>query len=180
MSMVKRGKRRVSGGGHIHYARYIWDILSQQSCTITAQDLQHNRVHLAPIDIPFDCTIDRLIFMSGFTQNNNFNMGIYEDNGYTPQGGNLLICLGTTAYPAGASRKVETATNYMLNRGLYWIGWIKDSTNADVWTNGETTTITSGTLTDYYYDSSGTQFTDPCPTVTSQTLNPVMGVRILT
>lgn len=165
---------------HDHYARYLWDGFSHIEGDFASIVPDQYRVYLAHLEVPFNVTTDRLIYMQRFVAAGNFNMGIYRDNGDTPVGGALVVNLGPTAVAAGASQKKETAAAAILTAGLYWFCYVQDSATATVIRRMNNPFISAGgTLNTYYYDLPATLvLTDPCPAVTEIAWNPVMGVRV--
>jgi len=117
-----------------------------------------------PIQIPAKVTVTALGFIN--VDVGNFKIGIYEDNGYTPEGGSLLAGSGSVAAVADQKNEWTLPSPLELLPGLYWIAFMSDATRYVVG-DGSWRTSLGGTLHGHYIDVYGfaNPLPDPCPAV---------------
>jgi len=130
------------------------------------------RTYLAPIQVPFRLTVDRIWAMFGTTVISNIAGAIYKDNGDTPVGGARVVQFGSTGMVVADSNRIKgfVIADTALDAKLHWLA-IQASASGNWlylpsarWTAGNT-----GTLQGYRFTVDVGVFptlTDPCPACT--------------
>jgi hypothetical protein len=164
---------RTGGGGASEYARYFWGHPTGQGIEAT-RTFAGTYVFLAPIDIPYTITIDRLIWWAGATAAGNGRIGIYAAGATdTPAGGALQVESASIALAGTLRMEMWTVADTQLSKGQYYIG-IQCDNAASVWwcTRDENKYLA------YYFSQAYGAFTDPCPAVTAYNYIPSVGARV--
>jgi len=166
--------RASSPGTQTHYARMIWDLLSQvsASATVRGPDL----LYLVPFQISVRMTIDRAACTVWTVAAGNIRMGIYRDNGGLPDGGALLAEGGPQAAVASSKNEVVTPT-IQLEPGLYWLALLNDDALCN-FVCTERNTGTGGTLTARSVAAAFGALPNPCPVTAEEWYAPVGYVRV--
>ena len=180
--MSSRTRASSSGGVNL-YARYINDIWGPGDAG--GNLIAAGNVSLVPLQIPFTLTIDRVcIFVNNSA--GNVIVGIYRDNGDTPQGGALLGESASTAIGTSGRRYDIPIGPLQLTLGLYWL-CVEASDAAltlrSVCGSGSVHREVGGLgfLSSCYYSRGvyGSPLTDPCPALSIWDFSPAQAVRVL-
>lgn len=130
------------------------------------------RVYIMPIHIPRDMTIDEIqIFLETGSSGKSCRIGLYKDNGGTPNGGALLYDSGNISV-ATAGALVVNPTPIALTKGIVWAAVASEDTvqafSADTGTYMPLKSTGSHPMFGGCRYDLGTfgALTDPCPTVT--------------
>lgn len=137
-----------------------------------------SRINLAPIDIPWDMTIDRLIFFSSAVSAGNIRLGLYEEGGIAddPAGGALVV---ETAAVASAGINVIqqiTIPNTALTRGQYYLAFQGDNTGLRVLATWDNTSALSYTAVN---PAGWAAFPNPCPATAGYSRIHLAGIRVV-
>ena len=136
-----------------------------------------NRLYVAPLQIPFTVTIDKVIVMIVGAPSGNIIAGIYDDGGSDPSGEARLAVSGTVAL---VQYKNEIDIGSLeLTPGLYWTALIFSAT--DAFRRSQTEIFRSGQGIVCGINNVGSlTIANPCPAMTmGNNLNPTTGVRVL-
>lgn len=157
---------------HAHYARYLECIFSPGN---SARGYTTGEAWLWPIQVPYDVTIDRIGCVAD-CDTVNIRMGIYPDNGDTPQGSALTVESGSVAI-AGWGKEELTVADTVIVAGLNWVVFTLDGTAKafyfvmDTYQNNPTI---RGKKFDHVYGA----FPATCPAVANTTQTPINFVRV--
>jgi hypothetical protein len=126
-----------------------------------------NRCNIGKIVLPFKCTVKGVIIRWGGTVAGNVKVGIYADNGDTPQGGALLASSDSVA-KSGTDRIqiVPFTTPIQLEAGTYWIAYISDEATSIAYYGIGSYVSGDTDFRRAYYGATSFNLADPCPTVT--------------
>ena len=154
MSVKTLGSSAGGGVAPLSYAFYIRGIFTLGGIDNPGV----NVVRLTPIQIPYDMTVDRIVYCT--TVAGNVRVGIYADNGNQPDGGALLV--ESVSLPATANKSEYTIANTALTKGLYWLALNNDAAGLNF--NTPFSRIApGGTLFHRSYNLVYAAFTNPCP-----------------
>ncbi len=135
------------------------------------------KVQLTPAWLPRPMTLSHLaISLQGTGAGDLMRLCIYNDNGFTPQGGKLLLDSGsiTPTGPTSANipNVVQLSSPIRLGKGIFWLGWMSRNTSTSLLAqtssfqplfNDTGNEMMTGC---HYIPSDGFgSFIDPCPTV---------------
>jgi len=91
----------------------------------TTQAYVTGNLRLTPVQFFAPCTITRLgLYVAAGTP--NVRLGIYADNGDTPDGGALLAECGPAAPAAVGKFEIALGTPLSIAPGLYWFAYLHD------------------------------------------------------
>lgn len=136
------------------------------------------RVYLHPINIPFTCTVDRIIYWIATPSAGNVRAGIYPDNGDTPAGSSPLVQSASVAKPAAYNQHAVTIADTQLTPGLHWLALHGDELTTVLYMDN-VAPLPGGPMIGYYFDQAYGVLPDPCPAVTRvPTALPFMYVRV--
>lgn len=137
------------------------------------------RVYLTPLIIKDTVTVDRIGLTMDDPTAGNWTVGIYADNGDTPQGGDLIVESASTSKGASWTSQEITITPTTLQPGTYWLAIQSDEVTTVIM---RTSSMYSGiTLNPRYYDRGGGYgaLTNPCPALTATSFAANMWVRTI-
>ncbi len=135
------------------------------------------RVQLTPAWLPRPMTLSHLaIPLQGVGAGDLIRLCVYSDNGFTPQGGKLLLDSGSIT-PAASAANVpnifQLPTPLRLGKGIYWLGWMSHNPSTNLISQTASfqplfNDTGNEMMTGCHYIPSGGfgPFIDPCPTVT--------------
>lgn len=169
MSEIRESGRKQA------YIYYLYPVYQHSGIGGVAQ----NRVVTLPIEVPENCIVDAICIMNG-NVNGNFRLGLYKDNGRTPDGGVLMVETGSVVMAGANMWQTVSITPTYLAKGMYWLAFNNDSATA----THPTMNVLDATGLDVpflKYDLAYAAFTNPCPAVAaaSATETPYMLLRVL-
>jgi hypothetical protein len=131
------------------------------------------RVFLTPVQVPFKCIVDAVMYEVGGTRAGSVRIGLYKVvSGYKPDGGPLVVQSGSEPQHSAYTWRFIRIPQTVLEPGLYYLGIM-----------GSNTTGTFGGPMVEGYDAeqpSGRYFDNPagyapypstCPTTTKTSIN---------
>jgi len=129
-----------------------------------------NRTFLCPIEIPFDCYINKLGVSWAATATGNFYVGLYRSASLSPAGCVVVVQSGSTA-KSGTYRSQEVSvTESFFKKGLYFLAVESDEAATTILRASNPTLFTGGTFITYYYSLTDYgALSSPCPSVTAST-----------
>jgi len=177
--MVKRFRARPLGD-----SEYLTDRQSQLYQPVVSQAGVSLRVGMGPVYIPRKTTITSITFrkinVGGAAT--NLRLGIYADNGNSPEGGAILFDSGDIAADADTG-PIEATISSPVEAlpGYLWGALMIEDTVID-YNRGQANPYLDQDAGDFlegcrYQIGSITDFTDPCPTVTAETFSPYFALR---
>lgn len=131
-----------------------------------------DRCFLAPFHVKRTLTLDRMAYTRGagaLAGGEQIRLGIYEDNGDTPTGGNLLRETGAVACvaPPQDTQEIPLTSTIQLQPDLYWAALIYDMATANLLSHyRDPYWAVNSVIEPCYYDAGAFAFTDPCPAIT--------------
>lgn len=161
---------------HAHYNRMIWGVLSLGDLIAAGSSARF--IYLQPIIIEYLLSIDRIGWMNGAAAG-SVKVGIYQDNGDTPDGGALIVGSVAVACAGNIQKQEQTIATTQLTPGLYWLVLLPQGvTNVNCFA-GDTCMGAGGTLSQYYLNIASDNLPDPCPTGLTAAGNlPILYARV--
>lgn len=105
--------------GRYYTATYLSSITANSATTA-------NQIFAFPFYVPTLTTFDRIAIWVGTATPGNVRLGVYADNGGTPEGGTLLLDSGGLS--TSTTGKKEATINLTLQPGWYWLCHLPSAT----------------------------------------------------
>lgn len=148
--------------GARHYNRMIWSALSKGD--LLAQNSLPRYLYLHPLIIEHLLSIDRIGWINGVAAGSVI-VGIYEDNGDTPDGGALIVGSVAVACAGNNQKQEQTIATTRLNPSLYWLVILpQGAISINCMGSNDAAMGIGGTLQQYYFNLGSDILPDPCPT----------------
>jgi hypothetical protein len=138
-----------------------------------------DRLFLCPISIPCTMTVNAIGHFTEDPAAGNTYKGIYQDNGYTPAGGALIVAAGPQGTDTTNRRFLDAIADTRLTPGLYWLA-IEFSEITDTFWHVDNHQGTAPNLLPMCYADLGgfIALPDPCPAITTGNYNISLWLRV--
>jgi len=170
------------GQHHAHYYKYLKTYpFDSSGLNLLTLDTA-GRAFLAPLEVPFRCTLDRLVAIWADVTAGNVRMGLYVNNTVavnTPVGGALVVETASVAKTGTYRTQEITISNIVVDPGFYFLAIMSDETTSRCpmcWSPFLQQSIMIGAI----YDRFGGYgpFTNPCPALAAYDEVPDQAARI--
>ena len=171
LKIIDAGLRTVThqnSGYADPYTRAFWSVggIDNSNALATA-----GRVYLVPIEVQFDCYINKLGVVWGTTCTGNVTLGLYPTSSESPASQTLKVVSSDTIKSGTNKAQELTVTETFLAKGYYYLGVESNETTSICLRAANPSRFQGGSFLTYYYDVGGGYgtFTSPCPAVTAST-----------
>jgi len=139
------------------------------------------RVWLASVYVAENCKVDQIsVNINTASAGMRIRIGVYADNGGTPQGGALLVDSGDIDVSTTGTKTYAISPAVNLVKGTVWVCVLTEDAVMAFNRSAGTASYLGGVMDGCYYtlDAWGA-LTDPCPAVTAlATSRPVIVMRV--
>ena len=150
------------------YTRAFWSVggIDNNNALATA-----GRVYLVPIEVQFDCYINKIGIVWGTTCTGNVTLGLYPTSSGSPASQTLKVVSSDTIKSGTNIAQEISVTETFLAKGYYYLGVESNETTSICLRAANPSRFQGGSFLTYYYDVGGGYgtFTNPCPAVTAST-----------
>jgi len=159
------------------HARHIWGLLQTRRTSVVTATAQ--TLYLIPIDIPVRLTIDKIGWVNSTVTTGNLKVGIYPDNGDTPDGSALTVVSASIAAAGNTQKQEGTIADTQLTPGLYWLALLPLAGANFSLKGGEQPTEDGGTIQPKSKAIASDTMPATCPTGLSDGYGkPLMFIRV--
>jgi len=129
------------------------------------------RCFLVPIEIPFDCYINKLGVVWATTSTGNVTIGLYQSSNNSPGSQALAVQTANTVKGAINNAQEISITETFIHAGVYFLGVESSETTSVLLRAANPSRFNSGTYKAFYFDVGGGYGTlpDPAPAVIAST-----------
>jgi len=129
------------------------------------------RCFLVPIEIPFDCYINKLGVVWGATSTGNVTLCLYKSSSNSPGNQGLAVQTANTVKGSANNAQEISITETFLHAGVYFLGVESNETTSILLRAANPSRFNSGTYKAFYFDVGGGYgaLPDPAPAVTAST-----------